>query len=257
MAAGLFRNRYEEDARFRTIELRATVSNDGFALARASARAADALGREPGSIRSYSVGATGPGREQFVWRVWWAPPSSWRDEITWRDDLTDVALVRDDVSLIYVAGQRTMYTNEVPQGSEAWQLGHPPPGIVELPTVENRLAVFPLFRPPLPESEWLFETSREETYLGRRLRRVRAVRRPNAHQSRALHGLGYWLGINEYECLVDDELRMLMSFRGIADGRDAAVIVVDAVSTNASLPKNIFSFEPPPGSRIVRVDRAY
>jgi hypothetical protein len=198
------------------------------------------------------VGEDVRGREQYSWRVWWDRPSRWRDEIRWRSDLTDVAVVRGNSSLIYVAGQRTMYTSERPEPDAGSQVIDAPRGIVELPTVESRLAIFPLFRPPLPQSQWAFAiVGDEEMYLRRRVRRVRAKRRSDASPSEVLSG--YWQGIDEYECVVDDELRILLSLAGIAQGRPVATIASDAVRVNVDLADDIFSFVPPRGARIAPI----
>ena len=258
MSAGLFRAPEARDG-FRTLELAASVSNAAAALASLSVRAAVARGAAPESIRQYAMGCAGGasnGWERYAWRVWWEPPSRWRGDLTWPGGQTDVSVVRDDAALVYLPMQRTLYTSEPVVRDSRWEVIRPPTGIVELPTVTNRHEVFPLIRPSLPASEWVFATlAEEEIYNGRVTRRVRATRRIDTAPTEDKRASGYWRGVDEYECLVDDALQILVHLTGIADGVPVAIISADDVRVDAPFPADIFAFVPPPGTRIAHVAR--
>lgn len=256
MSAGLF-SAPTETLRFRTLELRATASCDDAAFVRLSLRAALAGGADPKSIQVYSVGPTRGGWTSHSWRVWWAPPSRWRGDMTGPDGQTDVSVVRDDTALVYYSMQRLMFTNEQVAPDPRWKVAPAPTGIVELPTIANRHAVFPLLHPPLPESEWVFATvAAPEVYEGRVTRHVRATRRAYAALDDERKASGYWPGVDEYECLVDDALQILLRFTAIADGVPVATVSVDDVHVDAQFPTDIFDFVPPPQTRIAFVARS-
>jgi hypothetical protein len=125
---------------------------------------------------------------------------------------------------------------------------------VELPTIENRLGIIPLFRPPLPQSDWSFATDADdEVYLGRTVRHVRAKRREGWSRSQLTADSSGWPGIDEYECVVDDELRILLRLVGIVDGRHVTSIAAEEVRVNGDLPDDIFSFAPRSGARIAHL----
>ena len=195
----LFRDTGEEFPPFRTLELRGSASQDGSALARNAVRVAEAGGRSSRSYRVYASGGDAPVQESYDWRLWWAVPDRWRDEIIWASGATDIALVRGEAALTYVAAMSTMYTSDAIGPDERWARVDPPVGITELPTIENRLGVFQVFRPPLPTSEWSFATEADDVaYLGRRCATSerngeRAGRRPKGRRvgpgSTSMNGL--------------------------------------------------------------------
>jgi hypothetical protein len=245
-------------APFRTLELAATASVDDAALTRLGLRAAAARGVHPESMRVYAAdhAGDGGGGSRWTWRVWWAPPSRWRDELTWPGRGTEVSVVRDDAALTFLPAQRMLYTTEPVAPDRGWELVPPPVGIMELPTIANRSAVFPLIHPPLPEAEWAFTTLvQQDEYHGRPTRRVRATRRDDALLRDAPGTSGYWPGVDEYECQVDDALGILLRLTGIAEGASVATIGVDEVRVDAPFPPDIFDFVPPRGTRIARIAR--
>jgi hypothetical protein len=252
VADALFRDLYDGLARFRSIELCATVSHDGAALARASVRAAKARALDPRSFRVFSMGRDS--LTQYGWHVWWTLPGLWRDEITWPNDLTDVAVIRGDSALVYVASEQTLYTNDLTVNDPRWTVLEPPRGIVELPTIEKRLGMIALFRPPFQRSDWSFTTeSTEQVYLGRTVRHVRAKRRSTGSNSPPNEGFDSSFGVDEYECIVDDEFRILLRLVGIIDGRPAMTITADSVGVNHDIGDEVFSFTPRRALRIAHV----
>jgi hypothetical protein len=58
--------------------------------------------------------------------------------------------------------------------------------------------------------------------------------------------------VDEYECLVDDELQILLHLTGKADGAPVGIVSVDEVRVNAPLTADVFAFVPPTGARMVR-----
>jgi hypothetical protein len=237
--------RGEESRRFRTLELTATASYDASALSQLLARDAE-VHRAAGatSARLYCPPGDVTGEVGFTWRTWWAPPEHWRDDLTWPNGQTTVIIVRPDATLAYVSMQRTLYTSEPrPLGSRNRVQ---PAGGMHLPTIAERLAEFPLIRPHFPMSEWEITTLNSELYRGRAAQRVRVTRRPGSAATS-----GYWPGVDEYEYLVDDALRILVRFTGLEGGVPIATISADAVRADAPLPNEVFAFTPPVGTRII------
>lgn len=239
---------------FRTLELGASVSYDNAALTRLIVRAAVARGAAPESIKSYTMGGAGDGWGRYTVRVWWEPPSRWRDEQSTPGGVTSVSVVREDATLIYLPMQRLLYTSEPVARDSQWEIVRPPRGFVEMPTIANRNAVFPLLRPPLPASEWVFATIAEDVlYAGRAARRVRATRRAGVALPDEVEASGYWSGVDEYECLVDDALQILLRLTAIADGVPVGFVSADDVCVDAPFPADTFTFVPPPGTRIAHI----
>jgi hypothetical protein len=248
----------EVAARFRTLTMSSTASYDTMALARAMRRAGAARGSGgPDGIRSSSAPTFG-GDDAWVrhtWHMWWRPPSLWRDDLTWPNGATTVSIVQPDVAQAYVSLQRTLYTSAPASIAGAHGVTSFADGM-QLPTVAGRLAEFPLVRPPLPASEWALTTLGHEVYIGRQARRTRAVRRSETGRSNAGNDSGYWLGVDEYECLVDVTIGITLRFTGLIDGAPAAILAADEVHVDTSLPSDVFAFAPPAGTRIVHVTRS-
>lgn len=240
---------------FRSLELTARGSYDASALAQLVA--GNAKARRVGeneSVRLYGPPSNADSGVDFTWRIWWALPDWWRDDLTWPNGHTTVIIVRPGASLASVSMQETLYTSEPAAPAPR---GHAQPSAgMHLPTVADRLAEFPLLRPPLPSSEWEVVTLGHEVYNGREVRRVRATRRSDVLPVGGSGMSGYWPVVGEYECLVDDALRILVRFSGIAGGVPVAVISADEVRADAPLPAEIFTFSPRAGTRIVPIVRA-
>ena len=255
MPSDIFGTTSEASEQFRSLELAATASFDSAALARAMSRRM-AVGNQagPDAVVRLHGSAGDPSGNAWVshkWRVWWSPPTLWRDDLTWPNGQTTVIIVRPDAALAYVSMQRTLYTSEpAPSGTPP----RPPDGM-HLPTVADRLTEFPLIRPRLPESEWELATLGKEVFAGRATRRVRATRRPGAASGEERES-GYWAGVDEYECLIDDELEILLRLTGMADGAAVATISADTVRVDAPLPADIFGYTPPPGTQIAHVPQS-
>jgi hypothetical protein len=244
---------------FRTLELGATGSYDSDAFARLSVRAAAARGAGPDTFRLYAADADsagGGGWGHFGWRVWWEPPARLREEVTYPGGQPHLVLVRDGVGSVYLPAERTLYTNApIPPGNRRDVMVPGPNHTVELPTIRGRLAQFPLIRSPLPASEWSFEAvGQGEVYAGRVTRRVRATRRPGAAQTDETEACGWlWPWLNEYECLVDDALQILVRITGIADGAPVVAVAADEVHVDEMLSPDLFTFGAPPGTRVVHL----
>lgn len=255
MASDIFSTSPEPGQRFRSLELAATASLDGAALARAMSRTRP-TGPEwgPDSVRLFGSGldASGDPWVRYEWRVWWAPPAAlWRDDLTWPNGETTVIIVRTDATLAYVSMKRTLYTSEQ-TAVTAGERVLPPDGM-RMPTIAARLAEFPLLRPRLRAAEWEFVTVGEKEHRGRVARRVRATRRAGSVPGEGPERSGYWQGIDEYECLVDDELQILLSLEGMVDGVPVAAISAEEVRVDTPLPNDTFAFAPPTGTRIAHV----
>ena len=159
--------------------------------------------------------------------------------------------------MMYVAGERTLYTSEPVSNDGRWEVVPAPLGIIELPTLENRFELFPLIRPPLPESAWQFATVAEgEEYDGRVIRRVHVTRRVGEPISVERPHPGYMPHVNEYECIVDDERQIILRFSAISEGVPIAVGAADEVRIDSPLPPDLFDFAPPAGTRLIHVERS-
>jgi hypothetical protein len=64
---------------------------------------------------------------------------------------------------------------------------------------------------------------------------------------------GNWRYADEYECLVDATLQILLRLTGIADGAPVADVAADEVRVDAPLPADVFCFVPPTGTLVVHV----
>ena len=261
------------ETRFRTLELTATLSVDGVAFRRIMEREVEAHRRRFGPRSAGMLIASSGGRadeSDGSWtrqhsHVWWVPPTHWREEIVSPGYPPSVIVVRPDVSMSWIHALRTLYTSEPPP---------PDTGLSDrlrrlfrrmrdrkkrfdnmtLPTIADRLAEWPLTNPRLPAAEWELTTLSKEEYLGRAVRRVHARRRPGATSVEgAWRSSGLWSSteIDEYECLVDDALQILLHLTGKADGVPIGIISVDEVRVDASIPPDVFAFIPPAGARIV------
>lgn len=186
------------------------------------------------------------------WHVWWELPAHWRDDHTSTYLGNVVSIVRPGVALQYISQMQTLYTTERLDASDK-RPRDPAPMWTGI-TLDDRLEEARIIRPRLPDSDWNFETIDQESYLGRSARRVRATRRPGS----PTHGFrvsGFWMGVDEYECVIDDQLQILLSVIAIVDGAPAATISVEHVSVDQPIPASTFDFSPPAGTRIAQVGR--
>jgi hypothetical protein len=242
------------EQRFRSLELAVTTSLDTAAIGRALTRAAMShpdWGTD--AIKLMHIGV--PGVDAWLsykWHVWWTLPAHWRDDLTLVDGETAVTIFRPDVAMTYASMQRTMYTSERLNAADKRPRVSPPKGTY-LHTLDERLLEFPLIRPRLPASDWQLASVGQELYLGRAARRVRATRRANSVRSDDPRLSGFWMGVDDYECIIDDELQILLSVTAIVDSVSAATISVERVIVDEPIPASTFDFSPPAGTRIAQV----
>jgi hypothetical protein len=163
-----------------------------------------------------------------------------------------VSIVRPDVALQYVSQFQTVYTSERLDAADKRPLVSGLKGY-QVPTIERQLEQFPLIRPRLPDSDWQLETVGQESYLGRAARRVRATCRSGAAYQLDARRSGFWSGVGEYECVMDDELQILLSVTAFVDGATAATISVEQVTVDEPIPTSTFEFSPPAGTRFAQV----
>jgi hypothetical protein len=237
-----------------SLEVAATASLDTQALAQATARASDAAQEEgPDSVGFIAIGDSDSDIWlDYTWHVWWALSGFWRDDFTLPNGETITNIVRPDAALTYVATLRTLYTSEGPAIPKKRQSVSPAEGF-QLPTIEERLLEFPLIRSRLHAADWRLEPLQQVAYLGRPATRVRATRRSGSIRQSDPRVSGFWPGVDEYECLVDDDLHILMNVTGMVDGISVATISVEHVNVDGPL-QAMFDFSPPIGTHIVRVN---
>ncbi len=242
----------EEVHAFRSLEIAGTTSMDGAALGCAMTRSAmsdPAWGT--GAIGLMSI--EGPGDDAWLtskWHLWWELPTRWRDDYTSIVSGTVVAIIRPDAAMQYVSQMQTLFTTERLAASDKRPRVTPPRGM-SIPSLDDRLEGVRIIR-PLPDADWQFETLGQESYLGRSARRVRATRRAGS-PTYGFRVSGFWTGVDEYECVVDDEVGILLKVTAIFDGVAAATISVQHVNVDQPIPASTFDFSPPVGTRIAQV----
>lgn len=265
--------------RFRTLDLSATASYNSSTFERLNERAMEVHRRRHGPDSANLIvpaNSDGGGWARHTWRVRWRPPFHWREELAWPSGQTTVIIIGPHRTLSYVSNvsdHGTMYTSAPTSVSTANEHTDTvelprPPGFLrrgfgkrtqpkfdlrQLPTLAERVAAFPLLQPSLPESEWKFDALGDVMHAGRRARQVRATRRAGMVLPDGEEPSGYWPGINQYTCLVDDALGILLRLTGLVDDATAGDISANEVRVNAPLPSEIFSFVPPPDTRIVHL----
>lgn len=258
MLSGLFHVAEHIPRSFSTLAIEATCAVDGSALGRGLSKSVASSRRAQPDTRVYShvASAVNAVWNRYVTRVWWQPPARWREEVLRHDGPPYVVIVRDNARMIYDPTQRMFSTNEAIAVQSRSQLVPPPSGIFDLPTIENRLSEFPLIRPPLPAKAWEFETIAErESFQGRVMRRVRATRRvETSHDARSMR-TGFWPGVDVYECVVDDALRVIRRLTGFVDGEAAGIFTIDHLEVDAVFSAELFAFTPPADSSIQRIER--
>jgi len=242
----------EQVRTFRSLEIAGTTSMDGAALGRAMTRSAM-------SDPAWGTGAIGmisievPGGDAWLkskWHLWWELPTRWRDDYTSIVSGTIVAIFRPDAAMQYVSQMQTLFTTEQLSASDKRPRVAAPKGF-QIPSLDDRLEGVQVIR-PLPDADWQFETLGQESYLGRSARRVRATRRAGSPTD-GFRVSGFWTGVDEYECVIDDELQIVLSLIAIVDGEPAATISVEHVSVDQPIPASTFDFSPPAGTRMAQV----
>jgi hypothetical protein len=123
----------------------------------------------------------------------------------------------------------------------------------QLPTIEERLLEFPLIRPRLPASDWDVEVLHQEHYLGRPAELTRARRREASIRARDPRLSGFWPRVDQYECVIDLELQMVLRVTSLVGGVSVATVAVEHLSVDLPLATSRFDFSPPTGTRIVPV----
>ena len=238
---------------FRSLELAGTTSIDGAALGRAMTRSAmsdPAWGTGSIALMSIEVPGDGPWLTD-KWHVWWELLTHWRDDRTSTYLGNAVTIIRPDVAMQYTSQTQTLYTTERLSVSDTRPRATAPKGR-GIPTLQNRLEEVRIIRPRLPDSDWDFETIGSESYLRRVARRVRATRLVGS-PTYGFRVSGFWEGVDEYECIIDDELSIFLSVTAIVDGVTAATISVEHVSVDQPIQASTFDFSPPAGTRIAQV----
>jgi hypothetical protein len=263
----------EAHERFHTLQITASLSADTAALSRLMVRYAAA--HAPEGQRSVRLvdsrggkggDRNGNGWQRQTWRIWWMPPTLWREEMSWPGGQTVVYVVRPDVSESYISMHETLYTSEpAPPRGRLAELGSLlfdrardgawPAEAVHSATIAERLAEFPLLNPKLPASQWELTTLGEESYIHRTVRRVRATRRRGIVSVNESERSGYWPWLNEYEYLVDDALEILLHLTGLEDGKPVGMISADDVIVDRPFSEEVFTFAAPAGTHVAHVQQ--
>lgn len=188
-----------------------------------------------------------------TWRFWWAPPN-------WRDDrksgsaaYPDVAIVRDKGAMYFDGAQQLLLTNEELSDASDFRKIRLPTAVRQLPTVARRRAVFPLFGMAFASQEWAFETIGTAMMLGSETRHVRIVRRSRKPEHDPVGATDLHPGVDEYTCMADDALQMLLLLDGFVDNSLAVHYQDTELRTGIDIPLDVFEFTPPAGSSVATV----
>jgi hypothetical protein len=199
-----------------------------------------------------STGASSAGgrerRLRLDWRAWWRKPSAWRDDLTWEDGSTAVSVANGPVTMMYVPHNRTFYTNQPSGGQRSWLGRWLRPPVPQLASLEDRLRETVLLDPAFLASGW------DLTAVGERRHAERAATRIRARwigDGRLAPERQPFLGVDEYEILVDRERGVLLRYAGLVDGEEAGVYSVRTARFDQPIPDEIFSYQPPAGTKVV------
>ncbi len=247
------------DPSFRSVVVSAFGWRDDEALLQCATNELDRTRRELFAPKGPALRATEESSSisRFTWKVWWEPPHCWRDEFATSGSPPDVALVTERNSMLFVAAQNTLYSNEPIDARHAVSWEAPLVGIVELPTIAARRRLFPLFGSAFRADEWTFSPSSTVIRNGSTtLRSFRALRRPDFAPEAPVEPSGYWVGVNEYECVFDQKSDIMHRLTAIATGREIATIEIAELAVDRSLPPDVFVFEGVPETRYRTVVRS-
>ncbi|MGH8437386.1 MAG: hypothetical protein ACRERX_23660 [Pseudomonas sp.] len=199
------------------------------------------------TLEAQRTGPAGMPPSRHECRAWWRRPCNWRDERRWDGGALAISVSDGATASAYVSSLHTLYTNQRTQRlvTRIRSLLQPQMGY-QLPTVENRLQNIPLLDPSFLAS-WELATLGELKYLDRSCFRIGAVR------TNATPGPVPWHWVDEYEVLVDQEVGVLLRYAGIVDGEQAASLSVRSVHFNDPIPDEVFSYEPPEGTKTIWV----
>lgn len=254
MSGDIFRSVHRDHWPFSSLELEVTETSDLNRLASIAIDAAKSRGavRVLTPLRDTVWNSGEPSRGSplpHTFHVWWERSGFWR-EVHMSPNLDDTTIVvTRDAMLMYVASEQTMYIAERESTTDE---DHQTASGIRFQPVEEWVAKSPLLNPPFPADDWNFETLGKDSHLGRVVRRVRAKRRSGAEGRTLGEESGYWLAVNEYECLVDDSLKILLSLVGLVDGAPVADVSVSLLHVDEPIPSETFRFSPPPGAKITR-----
>lgn len=183
------------------------------------------------------------------WRVWWRKPGYWRDDMIWNTGSAVINIVGDSNAFVYVSDVRTLATTQRPGMLARWRSMFTRSLLRAVPGLEDRVREFPLLDP------WQFLRGCELGLEGAVEVAARDGFRVVARcgRSEAVHRV--WQGVHEYEVVVDATHGILLRCAGLVEGLEAVVVSVRSVEFDGVIPDEAFTYVPPPGTRIVWVDR--
>jgi hypothetical protein len=239
---------------FSTLSMHCHVEYDPALLGRAFQRAKPEMA---GLVASGAMAAIVPEgvaaaagasqRFRHDWLIWWRKPSCWRDDIVWENGGRMISIVCGTLSASYVSALRTLYTNQRPTRQWPRLRSLIQPRIrYELPTLENRMELVPLVARSFLAGNWELSVVGKQVYVGREAVRLLAARTDGS-------GPGLWDGVDEYEVLVDVRHGALLRVAGIVDGEEAGSFAAGAVRFDHGIPDDVFTFAPPPRTKVVCV----
>jgi hypothetical protein len=176
-------------------------------------------------------------------RIWWSPANLWRHDMVLPDGSAIVALIRDDVSLRFMAAQQTVYTSsdEPGRAQEARASRRR-----EILAEAQRVPVVPY---ALDEAEWILRVE-DTIFLGRAARKVSATRRVGERLrtsgKTSEPSAKPWIQVNTCETIEDRSVGILLAYFGRSDDEVVERFVVEELHVIDGEVPDVFQFVPPP-----------
>ncbi len=227
--------------RFSTVLVDSSYSNVRELTTRAMRRFAK--GENARVVESGTAGARSQAHVVHESHIWWRQPNCWRED---RHGFAgaSVSIACGGVSSDYEASRRTLHTTREPDALkdrlESFLKKRPH----RLSTISERVSAMPLLTPSWVSPDWDFHVHGVEMHMERE--GVRATARWMG--SEAVPILAF---IDTYNILVDVERGILLACSGLVDNQPAIVYSASAVQFDVDIPPEIFSFEPPLGTRTI------
>jgi outer membrane lipoprotein-sorting protein len=185
-------------------------------------------------------------------RIWYRKPNCWRLEIVSSTNGTDVQIVCNQESSYYLSWLRTLTTTRRPAVSadeftSAFTDVLVPDSIFvpDRRTAEELVRDTVLLSPPFGDDGWDIQAMGQTMHHGKDalLMKAKWIGEGQAPTK--------WKSVDDYRLIVDSERGVLLRCEGIVDDQPAVVVDASAIEFDLPIPDSIFSFEPPPGTRIV------
>ncbi len=183
-----------------------------------------------------------------LWRVWLQKPSQWRHETQLMGREASISIIDGDRWWSFYPTSGELHTNVVPQ-----QGGYRKSKIPlsdDLTSIERAINQEWFLDPSFLLANHALKLVGDAVHAGREAIQVQAVPR----QGKELVLESFWIEADEYELLVDKERGILLRYSAKLDGQEYAVASAESITFDKPIPKEIFSFTPPPNTLVYVVE---